>query len=182
MLPIGLDARRRILANANCNAITGRKSMNRLLRAAARVALSVLFVLAAGGPTAAQERSSEARVGREMFLQYCGACHGKDARGDGPVAKSLKTQPADLTRIAERRGGEFPAAEIAMFIDGRTVVPSHGTREMPVWGRKFREQLGNDDVAEEITRGRIDVLVAYLQSIQTPVKATTAPPEKDQTP
>jgi mono/diheme cytochrome c family protein len=150
------------------------------LRIAVRLALASLFIVMTGGPLAAQGSGSpEVKVGQEAYLTYCASCHGRDARGGGPVAADLKTRPSDLTRIAERRGGEFPAGEIAKFIDGRTEVISHGTREMPVWGRKFREQLGNDEMAEEITRGRIDVLIAYLQSIQTPVKESTAPPRKN---
>lgn len=39
---------------------------------------------------------------------YCASCHGVDAKGEGPVAKSLNVKPSDLTRIAARSGGKFP--------------------------------------------------------------------------
>jgi len=52
-------------------------------------------------------------------------------------AAALTTPPADLTRIAARRGGSFPDGEVARFVDGRFDLPAHGTREMPVWGERF---------------------------------------------
>lgn len=105
-------------------------------------------------------------VGQEYYLQYCAACHGLDGRGDGPAAAALGTKPADLTRIAARRGGDFPVAEISRYVDGRTLVPAHGSREMPVWGRRFGQPISDDTTAEEVTRGKLLVLVEYLRSIQ----------------
>ena len=35
--------------------------------------------------------------GARLFAANCTACHGADARGDGPAAKSLPVPPADLT-------------------------------------------------------------------------------------
>ncbi|HTB42296.1 MAG TPA: CopD family protein [Acetobacteraceae bacterium] len=35
--------------------------------------------------------------GAKLFAADCTACHGADARGDGPMAKSLPDPPADLT-------------------------------------------------------------------------------------
>ncbi len=141
--------------------------MKQLFLLSTPFALFCLLAIFGAAPSAAQEAvDSQVKSGRDLFLTYCSSCHGAGARGDGPVAKALKVRPADLTRIAARREGEFPAAEIAMFIDGRTAITSHGTREMPVWGHRFRKELGGDSVAEEIIRGRIDVLIAYLRSIQ----------------
>jgi mono/diheme cytochrome c family protein len=107
-----------------------------------------------------------AELGAESFPRYCGSCHGVKGRGDGPSAGSLIQPPADLTRIAARRGGSFPAGEIARFIDGRFAVTAHGTREMPVWGERFSEAIPDSGVSEEVARGKIAVLVEYLKSIQ----------------
>ncbi len=107
-----------------------------------------------------------ARVGSGYFAQYCAACHGATAQGDGPAAAALSTPPADLTRIAARRGGTFPEAEVARTIDGRFRIAAHGTREMPVWGERFGEQIPEPGVSDEIVRGRILILVEYLKSIQ----------------
>ena len=74
--------------------------------------------------SAAEPDPMLARVGAEMFQQYCASCHGTSADGKGPVAPALKTLPADLTRIAARRGGEFPDAEISRWIDGLAAAPA----------------------------------------------------------
>jgi mono/diheme cytochrome c family protein len=130
-------------------------------------------LLAAAGAAAGGAEAGGAKVDRvladmgwEYFQQYCAACHGEDGRGRGPAAGALKTPPADLTRIAARRGGSFPDGEVARFIDGRFAMAAHGTREMPVWGERFGERIPEAGVGEEVTRGRILVLVEYLKSIQ----------------
>jgi mono/diheme cytochrome c family protein len=105
-------------------------------------------------------------AGQQYFVRYCSACHGLAGRGDGPAAPALRTPPADVTRIAQRRGGHFPTAEIAAYIDGRTVVPAHGSREMPIWGERFGEMVGGGSVGEEVVRGNLLVLIEYLQAIQ----------------
>ena len=105
-------------------------------------------------------------VGRADFVEHCASCHGMQGRGNGPAASSLKKTPADLTRIAERNGGEFPAGEISKFIDGRTQLPAHGSREMPIWGREFSTRMGDDEIGDELVRGRQLILVEYLRTIQ----------------
>jgi len=105
-------------------------------------------------------------VGREEFATHCASCHGMDARGGGPVAASLRTAPADLTRIAARRGGDYPADEIAAWIDGRLAPGAHGTREMPVWGARLADGLPPEPLTQDLVRGRIVTLVEYLESIQ----------------
>jgi len=107
-----------------------------------------------------------ADMGSEIYVRRCASCHGIEATGNGPVAASLVTAPADLTRIAARRGGSFPRGEIARFIDGRFETAAHGTREMPVWGRRFGEDIPEASLSEEVARGNIATLVEYLVSIQ----------------
>jgi mono/diheme cytochrome c family protein len=106
------------------------------------------------------------RVGRHYFVRYCSACHGVEGRGDGPAASALRTPPADLTRIAQRRGGHFPVAEIVAYIDGRSSVPAHGRREMPVWGERFGEIVGRDALGEAVVQSHLWFLIEYLQAIQ----------------
>ena len=50
---------------------------------------------------------------------YCAPCHGYDGKGSGPVAGTLKTTPPDLTELATRNGGAFPADRIAAFLAKR---------------------------------------------------------------
>jgi mono/diheme cytochrome c family protein len=110
-------------------------------------------------------------LGEQHFARYCASCHGLDGRGDGPAASALSKPPADLTRIAARRAGVFPAGEIAATIDGRFELPAHGSREMPIWGRRLAEPIAEDAQGDEVARGRIDLLVEYLQSIQVETEA-----------
>ena len=105
-------------------------------------------------------------MGGKLFAKYCSACHGMEGRGNGPVASALVTPPADLTRIASRRGGQFPLSEIAATIDGRAEVRAHGNRAMPVWGEQFSAQVGGGSLGDEVVRGNLLVIMQYLRSIQ----------------
>ena len=102
--------------------------------------------------------------GPALYKAYCASCHGADARGNGPMAKSLKVPPADLTRISLRNAGAFPVMRIERIISGEEQLPSgHGVREMPVWGPIF-SQVDQD---QDLGRVRIDNLARYLESLQT---------------
>lgn len=131
----------------------------------------VLWWVCLALPLAAQEKpppipGATMSAGQQYFQRYCSACHGLTGRGDGPAAAALRPPPADLRRIAQRRGGHFPVVEIAAFIDGRSVVPAHGSRDMPIWGERFGEMVGGGWLGEEVVRGNLLVLIEYLQSIQ----------------
>lgn len=105
--------------------------------------------------------------GEEIFGRFCASCHGAEARGDGPVSRSLNVAVPDLTTISVRYGG-FPALLIRDVIDGRGIdMRAHGTREMPVWGYEFWVEEGGDVTAQRIVRDAINKLVEYLQSVQS---------------
>jgi mono/diheme cytochrome c family protein len=102
--------------------------------------------------------------GRDLFQFYCSACHGREGKGDGPVASSLKREPPDLTSIALRNGGHFPTEAIEHLVTGDDVpAGAHGSREMPVWGPIFRSLEPRD----RLTRIRIENVVAFVESIQS---------------
>ena len=144
--------------------------------AAPGLALALGVLVALGGAGAEEASDAKTRpqaaspvlveAGRGLFLEHCATCHGVEARGDGPVAPALAQKPADLTRIAARRDGTFPTGDVAATIDGRFLPTAHGSRVMPVWGRVLGEPLGDAATADEVSRGRIDALVAYLATIQ----------------
>jgi len=142
--------------------------IRRLFRSAAAVCL------VAASP-AALAQNYALLSGAELFEQFCSACHGPEGHGDGPVARSLAVRVPDLTRLYERHGDRFPAAEVREIIDGRSLVIAHGTRYMPVWGYEFWLEEGGDVVAEEEARLMIDRLVAYLRSIQAGPDSAAAP-------
>ena len=74
----------------------------------------------------------------------CAACHGLNGKGEGPVSAELKTKPSELTLIAKRNDGVFPADVLYRIIDGRRTFRAHGTYEMPVWGFVFRRSDPED--------------------------------------
>lgn len=104
--------------------------------------------------------------GAELYQVFCASCHGKEARGDGPVAKALKPTVPDLTRIATGNGGTFPAERVRETIDGQNLPRVHGTRAMPVWGWDFYAIKGADPARRERVNELIGRLVNYLASIQ----------------
>jgi len=114
--------------------------------------------------------AAEGGPGRILYLTYCQGCHGLAGRGDGPAATSLRTPPADLTRLWERYGTPLDRERLAAYIDGRRLMGSHGREEMPVWGREFfgdAPPLVERNVVEDEKRHLIDVLSAYLETLQT---------------
>ena len=86
------------------------------------LALASAITLGAQSPITAQEpaaaRTSMAIAGANNFAQYCVACHGKDAKGTGTLAATLKPKPADLTGLTARNGGTFPRDMVFQVIDG----------------------------------------------------------------
>ena len=112
------------------------------------------------------DREERPVAGSDLFGQYCSACHGTSARGDGPLAGSLRRPPADLTRIAARNGGKFDEASVMSVIDGRRAVAEHGPREMPVWGARFVDELEGEAMHTYVGLLRTRALVDYLRSIQ----------------
>ena len=104
-------------------------------------------------------------IGRQRFMLDCATCHGVDATGNGPVAGVLKIQPPDLTRLASRNHGNFAYADVYATIDGRQPL-AHGTRDMPIWGNRYKQVL--PALGEKKAHARIDALVRYLESLQVP--------------
>ena len=134
---------------------------------ATRLVLRMLaLALACAG--ASVGRAQDEHLGITEYELACMACHGVDGRGDGPLAKTLKARPADLTQISKTNGGRFPTRKVGEMIDGRAAVAAHGSREMPVWGDRYRAAESGDSpkMVEQRARAQIDALVKYLQTLQ----------------
>ena len=101
--------------------------------------------------------------GGDLFRFYCASCHGRDGKGDGPVASALNRRPPDLTSIARRNSGRFPTDRVERFVTGdREPSLAHGSADMPVWGPIF-QALDPQDLMNRI---RIENVVAFIESIQ----------------
>lgn len=101
-----------------------------------------------------EARAAMAKAGRAIYETRCAACHGPEAKGDGPAAAALvdvwgyKIVPADLTDPFRKSGDRLEDLfrTIALGLDGT-----------PMLG--FREELKDEGIWN---------LVAYLKSVERP--------------
>ena len=129
-------------------------------------ALAALAALGCAADGSASEPSQAAESGAALFAENCAVCHGATGAGGGPAAAGLDPKPADLRRIAARRGGVFPEIEILRVIDGRDPIVAHGSREMPIWGKRFAADARGGLTTEGTRRGQIQLLIEHLKTIQ----------------
>lgn len=135
---------------------------------------AVVFILfAAVGVMMGQEQSkvtikkvpaphTSPASGKEMYINYCASCHGKDGKGNGPAAAAFKIPVTDLTTLAKGNKGVFPSAHVSTMLtegDG----PAHGSADMPVWGPVFRSMNAGDEAQ---VQQRVVNLTDYLKSLQ----------------
>jgi mono/diheme cytochrome c family protein len=134
-------------------------------REAMRAALSLaLFVSLAPGIALAADATLEAA--HKTYLRYCGSCHGAAGEGDGMVAAFLTPKPPDLTQLATKSGGTFPAHKVMTYIDGTSDVRAHGDSSMPVWGEVFKAEAAWDHARRAEVQGKLLLITEYLRSIQ----------------
>lgn len=129
---------------------------------------SAALVLALALPVALPAAAADLDLGRETFAGACAACHGAEARGDGPMAELISIPVPDLTRIAVRNGGAFPWLKVVHLIDGRTGLRGHGG-PMPLFGALFAGDTAAADAPDGtpvITSARVLALTDYLAAIQ----------------
>ena len=127
------------------------------------VGTGVLSMAVGGQAGPQQPLIIKSLAGRDLFDFYCATCHGRDAKGTGPTAKALRVPPPDLTLLTARNGGVFPDSRVESLIaDGSTIVPAHGSREMPIWAPIFSGLDPND----HLNRLRLRNIVDFLASIQ----------------
>ncbi|MBI1741170.1 MAG: c-type cytochrome [Acidobacteriales bacterium] len=108
-------------------------------------------------------KPTSAASGQEMYKNYCAVCHGTDGAGNGPAAPALKVPSPDLTVLAQKNGGKYPALKVAAVIRGEEVLPAHGSKEMPIWGNLFWSMSGGH--SSEVQQ-RVANLNKYIESLQ----------------
>ena len=101
--------------------------------------------------------------GKQMFRQYCAACHGDTAKGNGPARATLKVPAADLTTLSKRHGGEFPYDLVSNVLRFGPGLTAHGSSDMPTWGPIFQYM---DNYNQAAVQKRIKNLCDYLASLQ----------------
>jgi mono/diheme cytochrome c family protein len=128
-------------------------------------------------PLVASAQSAPARkldFGQQEFQSRCASCHGRDGKGNGPIADLLRKSPPDLTQLSKQNGGIFPISRVYDSIVGDS-VQAHGSRDMPVWGQLYRLRAGEHYVdtyydPEAYVRVRVLALVEYLSRLQVSAK------------
>jgi mono/diheme cytochrome c family protein len=101
--------------------------------------------------------------GQEMYKAYCAVCHGTDGKGNGPAASALKVPPTDLTALAAKNDGKYPAMKVSAVIRGEEALPAHGSKEMPIWGQLFWSMSGGH---QSEVQQRVANLNSYVESLQ----------------
>jgi mono/diheme cytochrome c family protein len=136
--------------------------MTRWLTAAMVLCLLSGGALAQARPGAAAPRQDYSS-GEYLYRAFCASCHGPHGAGDGMAASILRVPPPNLTTIALRHRGEFPAEQVSRTIDGRRPLVAHGPGEMPIWGDVLKITEGQ---SEAVVARRIFALVTYVESLQ----------------
>jgi mono/diheme cytochrome c family protein len=108
-------------------------------------------------------KPTSAASGQQMYGAYCAVCHGIDGKGKGPAAEALRVAPADLTALAEKNSGKYPALKVSAVLRGESGVPAHGSKEMPIWGKLFWSMSGGH---ESEVQQRIANLNKHIESLQ----------------
>jgi mono/diheme cytochrome c family protein len=131
--------------------------------------LGSLFLLAGAAAQPRQKIDTDqvpseiATSGKDLFKQYCAACHGIDAKGNGPARATLKVPAANLTTLAKRHGGTFPDDYVVKVLQFGPGFAIHGSSDMPTWGPIFRYM---DNYNQATVQKRIRNLCDYLKSLQ----------------
>jgi mono/diheme cytochrome c family protein len=103
-----------------------------------------------------------AASGKEMFNSYCASCHGLGAKGDGPAAPAMNRRPADLTVLAKKNGGKYPAEKVISTLMQYNTL-GHGSKDMPVWGPLLFSVSHDDPGVVEL---RAKNIASYIETLQ----------------
>ena len=133
-----------------------------------RLTLSAIALALISGVTYAQTKKID--LGQQEYVENCAVCHALSGKGGGPYVEFLRKSPPDLTQMAKTNGGVFPVNRVYETIEGAN-VPSHGSRDMPIWGMDYRIKAAEYFVdvpydSEAYVRARILTLLEYINRLQ----------------
>ena len=134
-----------------------------------KASLIAMTLALSSGVVLAQQKTD---LGKLEYDTNCAVCHGADGKGNGSLRELLRTSPPDLTQLGKKNQGNLPVTRMYDVIDDAG-VPSHGSRDMPIWGRTYQaehaqnllEARGNYDAAA-LVRARILLLIEYINRLQ----------------
>ncbi len=114
--------------------------------------LMVHFSIQAQTPTAA------AGGGKELYQKHCASCHGADAKGVEKMAKMLKTNIRDLTKLTN----------IPDTTKTWPKIIAEGKAKMPAFNKKLKE-------------AEISSVIAYIHTLAPAPGKSSTPAAKDTT-
>lgn len=130
------------------------------------IAFVQVFLLASFALFTTVVTAADTDQAQKLYIQYCGSCHGKDGKGNGPVSPHLKIKVPDLTVLKKNNKGIYPLDSVMSTIDGRRAVRAHGDRQMPVWGEVFHKELEKEKYKELTTLLKAKVIAEYIGTLQ----------------
>jgi mono/diheme cytochrome c family protein len=83
--------------------------------------------------------NSNTASGAQMYADYCAACHGADGKSDGRAVAFLKAPPPELSTLALRNGGKYPARRVSSILHARAPKHAEAVLDMPDWWALFRK-------------------------------------------
>ncbi|HEY1484081.1 MAG TPA: cytochrome c [Candidatus Acidoferrum sp.] len=102
-------------------------------------------------------------AGEEMFAAYCVGCHGADGLGYGRYSGDCTVPPSDLTQLARKNHGIYPAEKVRQILREGTGQAPAGRGYMPIWEPLLKVLNGD---APGVTEVRIRSLVEYVRTLQ----------------
>ena len=117
----------------------------------------VLFMLSTFWFSQVSANPPPAYEGRKLFVSYCQLCHGIGGKGNGPLAKAMKINPADLTTTVRARSDTILKKIISG--EGRQTITGRDrhnllSEAMPQWKDVFNDR-------------QIESLIAYLRFLSS---------------
>ena len=113
----------------------------------------ILLTLFTLSPVVLAANPLPAYEGRGLYVSYCLLCHGANGKGDGPLAKAMEINPADLTTTVRARSDTILMKIITG--KGRQTITGRDRHNllsdaMPEWKDIFSES-------------QLESLIAYLR-------------------
>lgn len=96
--------------------------------------------------------------GSQLYAAHCATCHGADATGGWTPTGAAAP---DLTQLAQKAKGKFPAARVADVIRYGGAISGHGAAKMPVWAEIFHKECG-----PTYSRRAVVEMMRFIQALQ----------------